>query len=124
MDMKIGWHDRKQQQFHFLHYGAVVLGEDMSVSVLCAMWDQRRGNLFIYDAWRASDPTPANLVPALITRMHMRGFTVTKLLGGNTIFEEKGTRPVARLINEAMKSAKLMHCSWSISSAFFSTACA
>jgi hypothetical protein len=109
VDMKIGWHDRKQQQYHFLHYGAVILGEDLSIHVLCALWDQRRGNLFLYDAWRSDDPSPVALIPALAKRMHMREFLVTKLLGNDRIFEDKGTRPVARSINETLRGEKLFH---------------
>jgi len=106
VDMDIKWYDKKQAQYN-LHYAALVMGSDMSVTVLCALWDQRRGYLYVYDGWKTQDPSPIALVPQMAARMHLRDFRMDRIIGNALLFEDKGTRPVVKGINDKLKEARL-----------------
>lgn len=106
LPLQVRWEDTKATRF-YRHYGAIVMGSDLSLSVLCALWDQRKGHLYVYDAFRISEPSPVGLIPKIAVKMHMRDFRLDRLVGNKKMFEEKGGKPIAKQINDALREVKL-----------------
>lgn len=109
LPLQIGWENTKATQY-YRHYGAIVMGADLSLSVLCALWDQRKAHLYVYDAFRTPEPSPVGLVPKIAVKMHLREFRIDRLVGNAMVFEDKGGKPIAKQINDALRDVGLgMH---------------
>lgn len=78
-----------------LHYGVICLKEDMSINVLCAIWNEVLGHLYIYDELVNDTPEPSKVAPELIKIMKLEDYELHKMIGNEDMFKE-GKRSVAR----------------------------
>jgi len=98
----------KASSYTNLHYGALSLGKDMSLSFLAALWDNRLRRLFVYKAksWRHSNES--EVVDFLIDAMQFKRFRVDKFVGSENMFaNESQERSVARQLNRKIKERNL-----------------
>jgi len=86
-----------------LHYGAVCLKPDMSISCLFSMWDEFDGKLYIYDELCMPIPIPVDLAARMNAKMRMTSYVVDKLVGNSMMFED-GKRTFAKELNRALYS--------------------
>lgn len=74
----IKWDLKEERQS--LHYGAVVLKRDLSMWVVCALWDDIAGQLFVYDATSYESPDIPALVKWLTWKMHLKKYSVDRIM--------------------------------------------
>ena len=81
-----------------IHYGAMSLAEDMSLSVMGTIWDNISGLLFIY--WEHLEITPIakKIVTLCNNCMHLDSFYFEKFLANNNMVE-KDKKGLAKVFN-------------------------
>lgn len=113
--MKVNWYNMKDTSEHNLHYGVYCQHEDMGITVLCTLWDNRKGILFVYDGWRSEDPAPKKIVAQSVARMHFKDYLVDKLIGNDLFWENRRHRgrtkgkTLVRMYNDEFIRARVPH---------------
>jgi len=92
----IDWKGTPRQRC--LHYGAICLKDDMSINVICALWNEAMGHLYIYDELVNPLPEPSKIIPKLRDIMKMKTYEIHRMIGNAEMFKE-GKRSVAREMN-------------------------
>jgi phage terminase large subunit len=95
---KINWSKDAVRQKNCLHYGCMSMTEDMSLHILCGIWDDIECVLYIYHAERVPTPSPGLIVPALVQIMRLNEFHFKKFIGNDRMFSEE--RSMARVLNK------------------------
>jgi predicted phage terminase large subunit-like protein len=104
--LQIEW--GKASPYTTLHYGALSLGKDMSLTFVAALWDNRLRKLHVYRCrqWRHSNES--EVIDYLIDAMQFKKYRVDKFLGSENMFAaESMERSVARQLNRKIKERNL-----------------
>jgi predicted phage terminase large subunit-like protein len=86
------------------HYGAIVQLRDMSIRFLCAVWDSKKGNLWVYGSGRCDDAMADTVAVDMIKKMQMRTARITRIVGNDQVFSGDG-RNVASYLRAALRSS-------------------
>jgi hypothetical protein len=84
-----------------MHYGSICLRKDLSVFILCTLWDDVAGKLMLYDSTMIESLDVRKMSMWMITHMKLREFAIDKILANDRVMEMvEGTEKNAqRLIN-------------------------
>jgi hypothetical protein len=86
-----------------LHYGAFFQTKSNEIYFLSALWDSVEGILLIYGANKWDNVLPDQIAMSTIKGMRMRQVEVTKLIGGDSLFNE--SNDTAKQLNKAISRA-------------------
>lgn len=88
------------------HYGAIVQSGDMAIYFLAAVWDSKKGVLWIYNCGHYDDAVADLVVPDMIKKMSMYTAKITRIVGNDNLFATEG-RNTASIIRAAFKANRI-----------------
>ena len=105
----LNWEKKKENERSVLHYGAVVLERDLSLWVLCTLWDDVSGQLFVYDCLMAEEPMVQNVAMWMVNHMHLKQYSVDKIVCNDRMVQaSEGTeKTMQRLFREEFKKLQV-----------------
>ncbi len=77
-----------QPEHRVKHYGALVIDKDLSISLMCAIWDEQDCRLMVYSDYKAPTPNSDEISELIIQRMQLETVTIDRLMGNKVMFGE------------------------------------
>lgn len=80
------------------HYGAVCQRKDLSLNIMCVIWEEVYGRLWIYDELIYETVEPNRVAKDLVNTMHLKEKELDRLIGNPMMFADQ-KRTVVKEIN-------------------------
>ena len=68
------------------HFGALVVDKDLSVSLMCAVWDEQEAKLLVYSDFMYEIPNADIMSDEIVERMQLESVSIDRLMGNSIMF--------------------------------------
>jgi len=105
-DFELNWDKAKVPPKMLLHYAAVAMTPDLRLHIVCAIWDNITGHLYVYHAETVENISPDTIVPGLIRIMRLESFYFDEFIASKNMFSDN--KSLVRVMNKGF-SRQLPH---------------